>query len=171
MTQYAVVWDTDKERLVALTSSTAFNDSHAVAAASQTNFDTNTNINSTDVIDVWVDGRLKREGASHDYQRNTGTNQIVFNTGLNAGSWVKSRVHSTTIPSFTDEEFDASASQTEFVIAGGIDASQTVDVEVDGRLKREGASYDYQRNATQNKIVFNSGLSAGSWVRVRVFAD
>jgi len=171
MTQYAVVWDTDKSRLVALTSSTAFSDSHAIAAASQTNFDTITNIGSTDIIDVWVDGRLKREGASNDYERNTGTNQIVFNSGLSAGSWVKIRVHSTSTPSFTDEEFDSSASQTEFVVASGIVDGQTIDVEVDGRLKREGASYDYQRNASQNKIVFNSGLNAGSWVRVRAFAD
>lgn len=73
---------------------------------------------------------------------------------------------------FTDVDFDVSAGgQTVFSVAGTADitASNKVDVFVNGRLSREGASYDFTRNASNDTITTSYTVPQDTWVRVRVY--
>lgn len=65
-----------------------------VGVGGQTTFTATATITSTKQIDVWSNGVLMREGASNDYTRNTGTNQIVFNFTVPQNSWVRIRIYS-----------------------------------------------------------------------------
>ena len=49
----------------------------------------------------------------------------------------------------------------------GCEDVDVVELEIDGRLQRSGSHYtvDYDNN----KIVTESGLNAGSWVRVKIY--
>jgi hypothetical protein len=48
---------------------------------------------STGLIDVYVNGWLKREGATFDFVRNTGLNRIEFNSPVVTGAWVRIRIY------------------------------------------------------------------------------
>jgi len=70
-----------------------------------------------------------------------------------------------------DEDFATIAVESTFSVVENFTATQKIDVWVDGSLKREGATEDYQRNDSLNRIVFNSDRQIGSWVRVRVHPE
>lgn len=72
--------------------------------------------------------------------------------------------------SIVDKDFTATASQTEFVADIDLTVAHTIDVFVDGRKMREGASFDYTKDLTNDKIVFNTGLIAGQWVQLRAIS-
>ncbi len=70
---------------------------------------------------------------------------------------------------YTDENFIATVSQTTFELATDIDASQNIDVWVNGMRMFEGASDDWARSAGTDDVVFNDGLPADSRVDVRIW--
>lgn len=49
-------------------------------------------VNATGKIDVWVNGLMQREGATHDFTRNTSLNRIVFNYTVPQNAWVRVRI-------------------------------------------------------------------------------
>ena len=49
-------------------------------------------ITSGTYIEVLINGAEKREGASHDYQRNTGASRIDFNFTVPQNAWVRIKV-------------------------------------------------------------------------------
>jgi len=70
---------------------------------------------------------------------------------------------------FTDEDFDVGGGgQTLFQLAADIDGSQTIDVFINGRLQREGGSFDYTRDATNDRINTTFTVPENAWVRVRI---
>lgn len=72
---------------------------------------------------------------------------------------------------FDDDDYDVGVGgQTNFVSTNDITASNKVDVFVNGRLQREGASHDYQRTPATNTISFNSTVPENAWVRIRVYS-
>jgi hypothetical protein len=76
------------------------------------------------------------------------------------------------LPSFSDNDFDVSVSGTvDFTVTSGtITESNVIDVSRNGVLCREGASFDYTRNTSLNKIVFTQAPAINSWIRVRVYS-
>lgn len=68
----------------------------------------------------------------------------------------------------TTEDFDVTLTngQTVFQLATDITSANNLDVYVNGRLARYGASYDYQRDDTTNQITFTYTVIKDSWVRV-----
>lgn len=67
-------------------------------------------------------------------------------------------------------DFDVASPQTEFTgIAALVAADQRVDVLVNGKELREGATHDFQRDVGATKIVFNYSIPQSAWVRVRVY--
>ena len=171
MALITVKYDTTKGRIVADTlggSGGTLTDEYFTATASQTDFVFTAGLTDSDEIDVWVDGRAKREGASHDFTRDSGTDKIVFNSGLNADSIVKVRVVTGGSIPFGTQSFDATNGQTDFTL-GTINATQTLDVWVSGRQMREGGSNDFTRDTGTMKIIFNNALSGGEWVQVRTY--
>jgi len=60
--------------------------------ASQSSFSVVEDFSATQVLDVYVDGTLQREGASNDYTRDAVANTIGFATAVQSGSWVLVRV-------------------------------------------------------------------------------
>jgi len=71
---------------------------------------------------------------------------------------------------FSEDDFDVGAGgQTDFTSSYDITSTNKVDVYLNGRLEREGASNDYTRDAALNKIIFNFTIPENAWVRVRVY--
>lgn len=68
-----------------------------------------------------------------------------------------------------DQDF-VSTGQTDFVV-GTITSTQKIDVYVNGRMMREGGSYDFLRNVGTSKIIFNYTVPADAWIRVRVYPE
>ncbi len=70
----------------------------------------------------------------------------------------------------TNDDFDVGVGgQSTFVMATGtVTADSIVDVYVNGRLMREGLTYDFSRNAANNQVVFNYTVPESAWVRVRI---
>jgi len=63
-----------------------------VSPPNETNFSLATDINTTQVIDVWVNGMRMFEGALDDWTRDDSTDEIIFNDGLPDGARVDVRV-------------------------------------------------------------------------------
>jgi len=138
----------------------------SVGAGGQTLFQLTTDIDATQKIDVSVNGRLKREGASHDYQRDAANNRIDFNYSVLEDGYVYIVIYSS--DTISDSNYDVGVGgETEFSVIG-LDDSKTLDVWVNGRLKREGSEHDYLRDSANEKITFNYTVLQGAWVRVRL---
>ena len=71
---------------------TPYVDESFTATADQTTFALATDINTSQNIDVWVNGMRMFEGAGDDWTRNAGTDEIIFNDGLPAGARVDVRI-------------------------------------------------------------------------------
>lgn len=72
--------------------------------------------------------------------------------------------------SAVDQSFDVGVGgQAQFTVSQAFTAQSKIDVFVNGVLKREGASYDYQRTLPQNRIDFTFTVPQFSWVMIRVF--
>ena len=69
--------------------------------------------------------------------------------------------------SYTDYEF-ISTGQTTFTI-GSITALSKIDSYVNGVKMREGASYDWTRNAPSSQVIFNYTIPAPAYVAVRIW--
>lgn len=70
---------------------------------------------------------------------------------------------------FADEYFTSTNGQTIFSPIQTFGVASKIDVLVNGVEVREGASFSYQRNATLNRIIFNSGLLANAEVKIRIW--
>jgi hypothetical protein len=65
-----------------------------VVAATQTQFSLASSITATTVIDVYVNGRKRREGAGNSWARNVSPARIDFNEAIPQNAWVQVRVWS-----------------------------------------------------------------------------
>lgn len=75
-----------------------------------------------------------------------------------------------TVLSFNDDDYDVGVGgATDFVSTSDITLTNQIDVYINGRLQREGASNDYTRDETLDKIVFNFTVPENAWVRLRVY--
>lgn len=71
----------------------------------------------------------------------------------------------------SDEDFTIGVGgATEVVLASAITSPQKLDVFVNGKMEREGASFDWQRNVAEQKITFNYTIPQNAWVRVRRYS-
>jgi hypothetical protein len=123
-------------------------------------------------IDVWINGRLMREGASDDYQRDTGNNEIEFNYTVDEDAWVFIRVKNIIegVAYDTEDFVSGAGGQTDFTLSSiDLVTSSKVDVWVNGRITREGGSNDWTRVTSTDKIIFNYTVDEDAWVRVRVY--
>ena len=59
----------------------------------QTTFQLAGSISASQKIDVWWNGRLQEEGATEDYQRDDGLNQIIFNFLIPELGKIRVRLH------------------------------------------------------------------------------
>lgn len=90
--KYVAVDDTTKKRT--LVSAGGFTDNDFdVGGGGQTTFTIPGGLTVQTKVDVLRNGQLMREGASRDYQRNTGTGQIIFTYTVPQNSWIRVRVY------------------------------------------------------------------------------
>lgn len=72
---------------------------------------------------------------------------------------------------FTDNDFDVGVGgQSLFLIASGFTAGQKIDVWVNGRKQREGATYDFVRNVGPKTITLNYTIPQNAWVSIRIYS-
>jgi hypothetical protein len=72
--------------------------------------------------------------------------------------------------SFIAEEFDVSTGGVaNVVLATTIDVGTKIEVLINGAKKREGASFDWQRNVGLNRIDFNYTVLANAWIEVKIY--
>lgn len=95
MAQLYIVFDTEKQRQVLTRDTLGSLDNHFdVGASGQAQFVcTQGTVGVSTKIDVFRNGVLMREGASHDWQRNTDENAIDFNYTVPENSWVLVRIY------------------------------------------------------------------------------
>ena len=172
MTQKIMVWDDTLGRPVVSTQAlnaggyTLVADEFAVATAGQTIFNLATNILTPDhQIDVFVNGRLQREGGSHDYTIDYGIDRITFNSGVGENAIVQVRVFTESIIEFN---YIVGGGGQSIFAAGGLTATQLVDVWINGRIMREGGSHDYIRDEANDEIEFNYTVPEYANVRIRL---
>ena len=75
----------------------------------------------------------------------------------------------TSLSGGTNEDFDIASPSTQVSPVTVFTTISKIDVWVNGQMQREGASFDFQRDATLNKINFTYSVPASAWVRVRLF--
>lgn len=120
---------------------------------------------STDELLVYVNGILKRTGATHDYQSNATANTVTFNSGLTAGDLVTIyKIRATAITGFTRSDTVTTASQNVFNFVH--DTDTVLQVYKNGVLQREGGSFDYLASPTNNSVTFNSAIPSGNTVTI-----
>ena len=64
-----------------------------VGAGGATDFALGEDINSTQFIEVHVNGREQREGGSNDWTRDITNDKIIFNFTVPENAWVRIRVY------------------------------------------------------------------------------
>jgi len=73
----------------------SFNDDdYDVGVGGATDFVSSNDITLTNQLDVYINGRLQREGVSNDYTRDAALDKIVFNFTVPENAWVRLRVYS-----------------------------------------------------------------------------
>lgn len=70
---------------------------------------------------------------------------------------------------FVDQYFTATNGQTIFTPSQVFSALSHIDVLRNGVEVREGASFSYQRNASLNRIIFNTGVLADAEIKIRIW--
>lgn len=166
-------YDTVTGRIIGVTSETSssgINDQNFDASEGQTEFVTNVDWTIQEQVDVYLNGRRMREGASHDFTKDAANNKITFTSARKEGDWIFTRILFTTEP-FVDNEFDATEGQTSLDLSQTINGTQTIDVYMAGRLLREGAGNDYVRDTANDQIDLNFTLNGGEYLLVRMYND
>lgn len=125
---------------------------------------------ATDELLVYVNGILKRTGASFDYQSSptAGTSSngaVTFNSALaNADVVSIYKIRSTAITGFTRTDTVTTGSQAVFAFVH--DSTSRLQVYKNGILMREGGANDYTTSATTNTVTFNSAVASGNTVTI-----
>lgn len=127
---------------------------------------------ATDELVVYVDGVLKREGASFDYTTSTtaGTGSVgavTFGTTpyANANTTVAIyKVRSSSITGYTRTDTLTTGSQISFPFTH--DADSVLQVYKNGILQRDGGTFDYTTNPTNNSVNFNSNVTSGNLITI-----
>jgi hypothetical protein len=169
MTQVIVVRDTVEGKTVFSDTTIADLSSGIVAeesfsaTAGQTVFQLASNINATQTIDAYIDGRKQEEGGGAAWTRNDSLDQITFTEGVTLSSWVFFRIFQNALAEFNFTV--PGGGQTIFPV-GGLETNSIVTAYIDGRLQREGASHSYTRDAVADTITFSETVSEGSWVQI-----
>jgi hypothetical protein len=138
------------------------------ATAAQTNFDYSHA--STDELLVYVNGLLKRPGASNDYTTDSSggsqsAGQITFNSGLSLNDKVTVyKVRATSITGFKRSDFTPASAQTVFAFVHT--AETKLQVYKNGVLLREGGSNDYTTSAEQDTVTLASAATSGDLVSI-----
>ena len=122
-------------------------------------------------IDIFVNGILQREGASNDYTvTNASGGEITFTYTVPENAWVSIRVIKAASAGDYNHYDVGVGGQTQFVmISGTIGTQNKIEVFENGIVKREGASYDYERNTGSNAIDFTYTVPENAWVLVKVY--
>lgn len=124
-----------------------------------------TDINSTQALDVFLNGIKQREGGGNAYARNQTTNQITFSEIIPAYTWVEVKVFETAI---NDYNFTVGGGgQTSFSV-NNMSAGNTVDVILQGVKQREGAIHSWVRDVNTQTIGFTENVPEGYWVQIRI---
>ena len=98
---------------------------------------------STDELLVYVNGVLKRTGASFDYQSSSTNNTVTFNSGLSTGNLATIyKIRATAITGFVRSDTVTASSQNVFNFVH--DDTAVLQVYKNGVLQREGGSFDYR---------------------------
>lgn len=68
----------------------------------------------------------------------------------------------------TDQDFDIGAGGVvEVTVSADLTVTTSIDVFINGKLTREGATKDWTRDIVNDKILFNYTVPENAWVRVR----
>ena len=126
----------------------------------------------TDDLLVYVDGVLKREGASNDYTKSStagssSAGAVTFNTTpyVNANTLVSIfKVRATAVTGYVRSDTLTTANQTIFPFVH--DENTVLQVYKNGILQREGGTFDYTTSITQNTVNFNSAVTSGNLVSI-----
>jgi hypothetical protein len=128
---------------------------------------------STDELVVYVDGVLKRAGASFDYQTSptAGTSSagaVTFNTTpyVNSTTTVGIyKVRSSAVTGYTRSDTVAGANgQASFPFVH--DTDTVLQVYKNGILQRDGGSFDYTTNPANNTVNFNTIVTNGNLITI-----
>ena len=120
---------------------------------------------STDELLVYVNGVLKRSGASYDYQSSSTNNTVTFNSGLSTSTLVTIyKIRATAITGFTRSDTVTTSSQNVFNFVH--DDTAVLQVYKNGVLQREGGSNDYLSSSTSNSVTFNSSVPSGNTITI-----
>ena len=149
---------------------TYFYDDFDVTVGTQTTFILARTFTSMQLLDVLVNGEMRREGASYDFTRNVGAHSITFNYPIAATAWVRTKLlNPGALISPSTEDFDTVTPITDFTSANAFSNGSNIEVYRNGTLMREGATKDFQRNTGMQKIIFNSAVPTSAWVRIRIY--
>ena len=141
-----------------------------IAVAAQTVFDY---VHETaDEIIVYVDGVLKREGASYDYQTSASAGSgsagaVTFNTTpyVSATTTITIyKVRANAVTGYSRVDTLTVSNQAVFPFVHDDDA--VLQVYKNGILQRSGGSFDYTSSSSQNAVSFNSIVSSGNLVTI-----
>ena len=139
-----------------------------VATSSQTVFDYAHA--STDELLVYVNGVLKRSGASNDYQTSTtagsgNAGAVTFNAGQTSGHIITIyKVRASSVTGYNRVDTLTTANQTIFPFTH--DDQAVLQVYKNGILQRSGGSNDYTSSSTTNSVSFNSTVASGNLVTI-----
>ena len=142
-----------------------------IATSGQTVFDYSHE--STDELVVYVDGVLKREGTSYDYTTSAtaGTGSagaVTFNSTPYASATTTVniyKVRSSAVTGYTRTDTVApSNGQSAFPFVHTDDS--VLQVYKNGILQRDGGSFDYTTNPSNNTVNFNATVTSGNLVSI-----
>ncbi|NCW67703.1 MAG: hypothetical protein EBV86_03895 [Marivivens sp.] len=122
----------------------------------------------TDELLVFVNGLLKREGATHDYTTSDTAGvagQVTFTSGLSLNDEVTIyKVRATAITGYLRSDIDTVSSQSVFPFT--FDENYKLLVYKNGILQREGGSNDYTEQPANNTITFNTPVVSGNVISI-----
>jgi hypothetical protein len=112
-----------------------------------------------------------RLGASNDYTITDAANgEITFTYTVPENAWVSIRVIKAASAADYNHYDVGAGGQTQFVMTSGtIEATNKLEVFENGIVKREGSSYDFERNTGSNAIDFTYTVPENAWVLVKVY--
>ena len=127
---------------------------------------------ATDDLLVYVDGVLKREGASNDYTKSptAGTGSagaVTFNSApyVNVNTLITIyKVRASSVTGYTRTDTVTTASQSAFPFVHTDES--VLQVYKNGILQRDGGSNDYTTNPASNTVNFNSAVASGNLVSI-----